>query len=40
MAIVYSRDEDDHKFMETVSRNLGLSVQVFSKFEAAEGWLK
>jgi len=40
LAIVYSEAESDYQFLETVSRNRGLQVRVFTDFEEAENWLK
>jgi hypothetical protein len=40
LAIVYSSDESDHRFLETVSRNRGLQIKVFEDFDEAENWLE
>jgi len=39
LAIVYSRNESDHKFLETVSQNRGLQIKAFEDINEAENWL-
>jgi hypothetical protein len=40
LAIVYSNNESDHKFLETVSQNRGLQIKAFDDLNEAENWLK
>jgi hypothetical protein len=40
LAIVYSTDESDLRFLELVSQNRGLQVKAFEDFDEAETWLK
>ena len=39
-AIVFSKDAEDYKFLETVSDNRGQFVRVFTDFDEAQTWIK
>jgi len=39
LAIVYSKDESDYRFLETVSKSRGLQIKAFEDFDEAENWL-
>lgn len=39
VALVYSGDLADHKFMETVAVNRGYSLRVFDDYDQAVAWL-
>jgi len=40
IAIIYSAREPDYRFVETVGRNRGFDVQVFSDIDEGIKWLK
>lgn len=39
VALVYTGDLSDHKFMELVASNRGYSLKVFDSYESAMRWL-
>ncbi|MBW1847959.1 MAG: hypothetical protein JRJ27_12640 [Deltaproteobacteria bacterium] len=40
VAIVYRKDHETYEFIETVARNKGFSVKIFTSTEEAVSWLR
>ena len=39
IAIIYSKEEDDYRFLETVARNKGFMVKIFKDLDEGIKWL-